>query len=181
MTVVLPSRCSSAPEAPWLQCRPVRGAAELAAHHAIRRAVFVTEQALFTDDRDDRDDDPATVHLLGFVSGRPAGAVRLYPLGRDPLGRDPLGRDPLGRDTWKGDRLAVLPAHRRSGIGGPLVGLAVSSAGQRGGSHMVASVQAVNTAFFVSLGWAPVGGPFDLLGLPHQQMTIPLDLSRAGA
>ena len=181
MTVVLPSRCSSAPEAPWLQCRPVRGAAELAAHHAIRRAVFVTEQALFTDDRDDRDDDPATVHLLGFVSGRPAGAVRLYPLGRDPLGRDPLGRDPLGRGTWKGDRLAVLPAHRRSGIGGPLVGLAVSSAGQRGGSHMVASVQAVNTAFFVSLGWAPVGGPFDLLGLPHQQMTIPLDLSRAGA
>ena len=171
MTVVLPSRCSSAPEAPWLQCRPVRGAAELAAHHAIRRAVFVTEQALFTDDRDDRDDDPATVHLLGFVSGRPAGAVRLYP----------LGRDPLGRGTWKGDRLAVLPAHRRSGIGGPLVGLAVSSAGQRGGSHMVASVQAVNTAFFVSLGWAPVGGPFDLLGLPHQQMTIPLDLSRAGA
>ena len=176
MTVVLPSRCSSAPEAPWLQCRPVRGAAELAAHHAIRRAVFVTEQALFTDDRDDRDDDPATVHLLGFVSGRPAGTVRLY-----PLGRDPLGRDPLGRGTWKGDRLAVLPAHRRSGIGGPLVGLAVSSAGQRGGSHMVASVQAVNTAFFVSLGWAPVGGPFDLLGLPHQQMTIPLDLSRAGA
>jgi len=46
---------------------------------------------------------------------------------------------------------------------------------------MVASVQAVNTAFFVSLGWAPVGGPFDLLGLPHQQMTIPLGLSRAGA
>lgn len=171
MTDVLPSRCSSAPEAPSLRCRPVRGAAELAAHHAIRRAVFVTEQALFTDDRDDRDDDPATVHLLGFVAGRPAGAVRLYP----------LGRDPLGRGTWKGDRLAVLPAHRRSGIGGPLVSLAVSSAGQRGGSRMVASVQAVNTAFFVSLGWAPVGGPFDLLGLPHQQMTIPLGLSRAGA
>lgn len=144
----------------------MRGAAELAAHHAIRRAVFVTEQALFTDDRDDRDDDPATVHLLGFVAGRPVGAVRLYP---------------LGRGTWKGDRLAVLPAQRRSGIGGPLVSLAVSSAGQRGGSHMVASVQAVNTAFFVSLGWAPVGGPFDLLGLPHQQMTIPLGLSRAGA
>ena len=149
----------------------MRGAAELAAHHAIRRAVFVTEQALFSDDRDDRDDDPATVHLLGFVAGRPAGAVRLYP----------LDRDPLDRGTWKGDRLAVLPAHRRSGIGGPLVSLAVSSAGQRGGSHMVASVQAVNTAFFVSLGWAPVGGPFDLLGLPHQQMTIPLGLSRAGA
>lgn len=166
MTVVLPSHCSSAPEAPSLRCRPVRGAAELAAHHAIRRAVFVTEQALFTDDRDDCDDDPATVHLLGFVAGRPAGAVRLYP---------------LGRGTWKGDRLAVLPAHRRSGIGGPLVNLAVSSAGQRGGSHMVASVQAVNTAFFVSLGWAPVGGPFDLLGLPHQQMTIPLGLRRAGA
>lgn len=166
MTDVLPSPCSSAPEAPPLWCRPVRGAAELAAHHSIRRAVFVAEQALFLDDRDDRDEDPATVHLLGFVDGRPAGTVRLYP---------------LGGDLWRGDRLAVLPAHRRSGIGGPLVRLAVSSAGQRGGSQMVASVQAVNTAFFVALGWTPVGGPFDLLGLPHQQMTIPLSLSGAGA
>ncbi len=164
MTDVLPSPCSSAPEAASLLCRPVRGAAELAAHHRIRRAVFVTEQALFTDDRDDHDEDPATVHLLGFVDGRPAGTVRLYP----------LGQDPLPHRTWKGDRLAVVPAHRRSGIGGPLVQLAVSSAGRLGGSQMLASVQAVNTAFFVSLGWTPVGGLFDLLGLPHQQMTIPL-------
>lgn len=161
MTDVLPSRCSSAPEQPALRCRPVRGAAELAEHHRIRREVFVTEQRLFeVDDWDERDAEPPTQHLLGLVDGRPAGAVRLYPLDDDGL--------------WKGDRLAVRLAHRRSGIGGPLVRLAVATAGASGGTRMDACVQAANTTFFVALGWTPVGGPFDLLGLPHQQMTIGL-------
>ncbi len=166
MTVVLPSRCSSPPEAPALLCRPVLGPADLAEHHRIRHEVFVAEQALFApDDRDPHDDDPATVHVLGLVHGRPAGTVRLYPLGLDPLTGDGL---------WKGDRLAVRREHRRAGIGAPLVRLAVATAARRGGTRMVASVQAVNTRFFQRLGWTPVDGPFDLLGCPHQQMTIPL-------
>ena len=44
MTDVLPSPCSP-PD--LLGCRPVRGAAELAEHHRIRRVVFVDEQGLF--------------------------------------------------------------------------------------------------------------------------------------
>jgi putative N-acetyltransferase (TIGR04045 family) len=143
-----------------LACRPVRGPVELAAHHEIRRAVFVAEQGLFpADDRDEHDGDPATVHVLGLVHGAPAGTVRLYPLS-DML--------------WKGDRLAVLPQHRRSHIGGPLVQLAVALAGDRGGSRMDALVQAPNVRFFVHLGWSPVGEPADHLGVLHQRMTIPL-------
>jgi putative N-acetyltransferase (TIGR04045 family) len=159
VTDVRLSRSSPATEE-TLACRPVHGPVELATHHEIRRAVFVAEQGLFaTDDRDEHDGDPATVHVLGFVHGEPAGTVRLYP---------------LGGTLWKGDRLAVLPEHRRSHIGGPLVHLAVALAGDRGGSRMNAQVQAPNVRFFVHLGWSPVGEPADHLGVLHQRMTIAL-------
>ncbi len=155
MEDVLPCR---SPSADTRECRPVRDAGELAAHHFIRRAVFVDEQALFGgDDRDGRDDDPATVHVLGLVGGVPAGTVRLYP---------------LTGSRWKGDRLAVLPAQRASGIGGPLVRFAVATAARHGGHCMDALVQQPNTAFFERLGWACAGPPVDHLGVGHQPMTI---------
>jgi putative N-acetyltransferase (TIGR04045 family) len=157
---VLPSRSSSAPDAPPRACRPVEGPDELATHHDIRRAVFVAEQGLFpVDDRDEHDDDAATLHVLGFVRGVPAGTVRLYPVD-GPL--------------WKGDRLAVLPEFRRSGIGAPLVRHAVAAAARNGGTRMNAQVQAVNVRFFLALGWSTAGAPADHLGVPHQQMTIAL-------
>ncbi len=167
MTDVLVSRSSSRPEASAHVCRPVRTPAERVEHAGIRREVFVAEQGLFeADDADAYDDDPATVHVLGLVDGRPAGTVRLYPLAGPSV-------EP---GLWKGDRLAVRREYRRSGIGGPLVRFAVGLAGSRGGTRMVASVQAVNRTFFVRLGWTPVGEVFDLLGLPHQAMSIPLSI-----
>jgi putative N-acetyltransferase (TIGR04045 family) len=141
----------------------VADAAERAEHLRIRRAVFVLEQGLFDGtDRDEHDDDPATVHVLGFVDGEPSGTVRLYP---------------LAGSLWHGDRLAVLPAARRSRIGGQLVRLAVALAGQAGGSRMQARVQLRNVPFFVHLGWTPTAPPADHLGVPHQWMSIPLGSS----
>jgi putative N-acetyltransferase (TIGR04045 family) len=158
VTDVRPFRSSRAELLPG--CRPVTGPVELAAHHRIRRAVFVAEQGLFDGtDADEHDGDPATVHVLGSVDGEPAGTVRLYPL-TDTL--------------WHGDRLAVLPAFRRSRIGAQLVRLAVELAGQRGGTRMRARVQLPNVRFFVHLGWSPTAAPADHLGVPHQWMTIPL-------
>ena len=159
MTDVLPSRCS--PELTALRCRPVLGPAELAAHHAIRRAVFVDEQRLFDpDDLDAYDVSGATVHVLGLVDGLAAGTVRLYPL--------------AGEGLWKGDRLAVLREHRHAGIGGPLVRLAVATAGALGGNRMMAQVQVPNVPFFVDLGWSCEGAPTDHLGVLHQLMSIAL-------
>jgi putative N-acetyltransferase (TIGR04045 family) len=148
-----------------VECRSVRAAGELAAHRSIRRQVFVTEQGIFrSDDRDDRDDDPATVHVVGYVNGAPAGTVRLYP----------LGRETGGQVLWQGDRLAVLPEYRRHHVGGPLVRYAVRTAGELGGGRMIAHVQLANVVFFRYLGWALTGPPELYQGLPHQRMTIGL-------
>jgi putative N-acetyltransferase (TIGR04045 family) len=158
--VVAHSRSSSAPDTAGLLCRPVGGPAERAAHHRIRYEVFVLEQGLFPHgDRDEHDTAAATIHVLGFDDGVPSGTVRLYPL--------------HGR-LWKGDRLAGLPEHRRSGLGAPLVRHAVATAGALGGTRMVAQIQPGNVRFFKALGWTEVGAPADYLGLLHQQMSIAL-------
>lgn len=144
-----------------LLCRVVADPAEAATHHAIRRLVFVVEQHLFEgDDRDEHDEDPATLHVIGLVGGVPGGTVRLYPLEE--------------RGLWKGDRLAVLPEFRRHGLGAPLVRYAVRTAGQRGGDRMIAYIQLPNVRFFRALGWQPVGEPEPYVGVIHQQMAIAL-------
>ena len=153
-------RCSSASEVEPPACRPVDGPLDRAEHHRIRRQVFVVEQQLFADDDVDvHDTAAATVHVLGFDDGVPAGTVRLFP---------------VGDNIWKGDRLAVLPGHRHSGLGPPLVRFAVATAGALGGSLMVAQIQAGNVRFFQALGWTTMGAPADYLGRLHQQMSIEL-------
>ncbi|MGH8930545.1 MAG: MSMEG_0567/Sll0786 family nitrogen starvation N-acetyltransferase [Egibacteraceae bacterium] len=148
------------PGARPVRCVVTRGVSDLAVHYEIRREVFVHEQGFFVgDDRDDRDDDPTTLHAVGLCGLDAAGTVRLYP---------------LGEGLWKGDRLAVLPAYRRCNVGGPLVRFAVATAGDLGGRRMIATVQAQNVRFFVRLGWAPIGDLVPYLGHPHQGMEIPL-------
>lgn len=153
MTSVLHARAE-------VSCRLTGDAADRAEHHRVRHSVFVDEQRIFTgSDRDTHDDDPATLHVLGLVDGEPAGTVRLYP---------------LGDGLWKGDRLAVLAAHRTSGLGGPLVRFAVATAGAAGGRRMIAHVQAPNERFFLRLGWIRIAD-VDYVGHPHVRMEIPLD------
>jgi putative N-acetyltransferase (TIGR04045 family) len=133
--------------------------AELAAHFAVRREVFVVQQRLFAHDRDPRDADPATVHVVGVVGDEVVGTVRLYP---------------LGAGLWKGDRLAVLPGARVHHLGAQLVQFAVAAAGARGGTRMVAQVQVANVRFFERLGWSRDGAPGPYCGVMHQPMAIAL-------
>lgn len=151
---------------PSLACRLARDAAALEAHFELRRAVFVFEQRLFAvDDRDERDADPRTLHVLGLVDGEPCGAVRLYPL------------DPEGL-KWKGDRLAVGPRRRAYHLGAELVRYAVSTAGLLGGERMIAHVQLPNVRFFEHLGWRTRGRPGPFHGVEHQLMSIRLHAGR---
>lgn len=140
------------------------GPGELATHHDIRNAVFVAEQRIFVgSDRDVRDDDDSTIHVLGLADGVPAGTVRLFPV--DP-------GDPDG--DWQGDRLAVLREHRARSLGAPLVRFAVATAGRFGGRRMIAHVQPANREFFLRLGWRQVGEPELYIGIPHLLMDIEL-------
>lgn len=149
-----------------ISCRDVQTATELAAHLRIRRQVFVTEQGIFrADDHDGHDDAEGTVHVVGYINGAAAGTVRLYP----------VRREPDGEFLWRGDRLAVLPEYRRHRLGGPLVRHAVRTAGQLGGTRMVAHVQLANVTFFRHLGWTRIGEPELYQGIPHQRMSIALD------
>lgn len=174
----VPTSRSSAPAsrtavAARLECRPAVSPAELAAHFRIRYQVFVREQGLFAaghdgpqgglrgGDRDSRDDDPATIHVVGLAHGVICGTVRLYPLGGAP-----------GR--WQGDRLAVLAGYRRHGLGAPLVRFAVAEAGTRGGREMEAFIQPANVTFFEWLGWQRAGGFVEYAGIGHQRMVIGL-------
>ena len=149
-----------------LTCRLVESDEELAAHHAVRHRVFVVDQRLFEgNDRDERDLDPATLHVVGLDPealadrGAVVGAVRLYP---------------LAAGFWQGDRLAVLPAARVRHLGAELVRFAVATAGERGGHTMVARVQLPNVRFFEHLGWEKDGPPSPYHGVTHQPMAIPL-------
>jgi|TARA_B110000483_G_scaffold164841_1_gene195085 putative N-acetyltransferase (TIGR04045 family) len=112
-------------------------------------------------DVDRWDDDCDTIHVVAAHGSEIAGTVRVYPL------------DDYGR--WKGDRLAVLPAHRASLVGMRLVRFAVATAAAAGGLVMEASVQLPNVTFFERLGWRCDGEPTSYYGLPHQSMTITLD------
>jgi putative N-acetyltransferase (TIGR04045 family) len=124
--------------------------------------VFVSEQRLFAvSDRDARDEHPGTLNAVGLVRGEPCGAVRLYPLA-------------AGGREWKGDRLAVLPAHRANHLGAELVRFAVATAGALGGSRMIAHVQLPNIRFFQHLGWVVDGPPSPFHGVEHQLMSIAL-------
>jgi putative N-acetyltransferase (TIGR04045 family) len=154
--------------APAVRCRLATDPADLRSHHAIRRSVFVHEQAVFRrGDRDHHDDAPETLHVLGFVGGAAAGTVRLYPLD---------ATDPAG--CWQGDRLAVLPEFRARRLGAPLVEFAVRSAAARGGRRMLAHVQPSNGTFFRRLGWNQLGEEL-YVGLPHLLMDIDLSTLEA--
>jgi putative N-acetyltransferase (TIGR04045 family) len=142
-------------------CRLATTPEELELHHAIRHRVFVEEQGFFQDtDRDEHDDDPATLHVLGLCGRVACGAVRLYPLDDEGL--------------WKGDRLAVIRAFRRRRVGAPLVRFAVRTAAERRGSRMIAHVQVSNVPFFERLGWVREGEPIEYVGHPHHVMAIDL-------
>jgi putative N-acetyltransferase (TIGR04045 family) len=157
------SRSTPVISAGAIECRLASCDEELEAHFELRRAVFVSEQTLFThDDRDERDDRESTFHALGLIDGEPCGAVRLYPLERSWR-------------QWKGDRLAVRPELRTHHLGAELVRFAVATAGRLGGARMIAHVQLPNVRFFERLGWVVEGNSAPFHGVDHQLMSIRFD------
>ena len=65
-------KTASSPSLTATSCRVATEPAELSEHYALRRRVFVVEQGIFErDDRDGRDDDERTLHVVGIVDAQP--------------------------------------------------------------------------------------------------------------
>ncbi len=132
----------------------LRGTAPLARAHAIRRAVFVGEQGVAEREEIDRRDRPCR-HYLARRGTVEVGTARLRP---------------LGRGTAKIERMAVLAAHRRAGVGRALIAAIERDARRAGLARLVLHAQAHAVPFYERLGYAAEGPGFAEAGIPHRFM-----------
>ena len=118
---------------------------------AIRRAVFVDEQCVPESIEMDGKD-PSCYHALACDgTGRPVGTARLDKYGK------------IGR-------MAVLPEHRRSGVGTKIL-QAIMDCGRSHGItdfHLSAQIDAVE--FYRKMGFEPSGDEFEEAGIRHINM-----------
>ena len=117
----------------------------------IRTAVFVQEQGIAPELEWD-ENDAHCVHCLALVDGEPAGTGRLLPDGH------------IGR-------MAVLPAHRRAGLGSLVLLALMQAAAQRGDARVALSAQTAVRDFYRAHGFQPEGEVYDEVGIPHQAMS----------
>jgi putative N-acetyltransferase (TIGR04045 family) len=122
----------------WIVAEPARDRWQLAAYFALRHAVFVAEQGMFSQtDRDERDS--SALHLVAMATqagmlDEVVGVVRIYE---------------ESHGTWFGGRLAVVPNYRRCReVGSALTRAAVGAARAFGAQRFLATVQQDNVAFF---------------------------------
>lgn len=123
---------------------------------AIRRQVFVEEQGVGSDEEWDEHDaaGAATLHFVAFEAGRAVGCARLRAHG----------------EAAKVERVAVLPALRRLGLGRALMEAAEHAAAERGQARLVLHAQVAVIPFYERLGWRAHGPEFDEAGIPHRRM-----------
>lgn len=130
---------------------------------ALRRAVFCTEQGVFTgDDRDEIDNIAIPIVAVSQLAGTAdevVGTVRIHQ--PEP-------------GLWWGSRLAVGLPYRRIGmLGASLIRLAVCSANARGCRTFLAHVQAQNVPLFHRLNWETLE-EVELHGIVHHRMRADL-------
>jgi len=126
---------------------------DLAAAHAVRRAVFIEEQGIGeADDLDGRDGE--ALHLLARLDGRPVGTARI-------LVADGVGK--IGR-------VAVLAECRGTGLGRGLILAALTELRRRGVATAKLRAQVDAVGFYTALGFEAVGPDYMDAGIPHRDM-----------
>lgn len=148
---------------PWIVAEPALEPWQLRDYFALRHAVFVREQGLFTSS--DRDAfDAAALHLVGMATSagmcdEVVGAVRIYE---------------ATPGVWYGGRLAVAPLYRRCReVGSALTHAAVGAARGLGATRFLATVQRDNVRFFERLQFRALEA-IELCGQPHCMMEASL-------
>ena len=127
---------------------------DLAACHALRRAVFIEEQGVpEAEELDDQDD--RAIHLLAWQDGRAVGSARIL----------------LDGDTGKIGRVCVLPEARGRGLGAALIRAALDVLRvQPGIGRAKLGSQTHAIGFYEKLGFAAFGPVYDDAGIPHRDM-----------
>ena len=130
---------------------------DLDACMAIRRQVFVEEQAVPEDlERDEHD--ATAVHLLATQDGRPMATARLL----------------IAGDRAKIGRVAVLAELRGTGAGAALMRAALDELRLRGVREAALGSQVHALGFYEKLGFVAHGPEYDDAGIPHRDMTLRL-------
>lgn len=130
---------------------------DLATCHALRRTVFIEEQAVPAELEVDGLDAEA-FHLLATWEGEPVGTARVLPRG----------------ETGKIGRVCVLEGMRGRGIGQALIRAAVAELRARGFSRAKLGSQVHAIPFYEALDFAAEGPVYDDAGIPHRDMTLAL-------
>ena len=120
----------------------------------IRITVFQQEQGVSAELEFDGLDDDAT-HLLAYLNSQPVGTTRIRA---------------IDANTVKIERLAVLPAARKQGIGTKLMEAALKQIERQNKSQVVVHAQAYISQLYQQLGFQTVGEKFTEAGIEHVKM-----------
>lgn len=137
---------------------PASGLRHPASLFAVRRRVFIDEQAVRPDEDVDGLD-PECLHFLALAldgdGGEPVGAARL--------------RD-AGGGVAKAERVAVLREHRGRGVGEALMRALEQAARERGFRQVRLGAQLTALGFYERLGYAAEGEEFLDARIRHRHM-----------
>ena len=142
---------------PVVQIRPVRTREELEAVYAIREEVFHREQRLTPHVRDDPDD-AYSLNVIATLEGRAVGTGRVTLLGDE------------AQIAW----VAVLPAHRRRGVGRAVMEHLIRWSQAQGARSVTLNAQTHALEFYRQLGFKAVGRRFLMGHIEHQLMMLDL-------
>jgi putative N-acetyltransferase (TIGR04045 family) len=148
---------------PNYQFKLARTQPEIADYYALRRKIFVEEQALFQNHDIDTLDTiahPIIAIAPDASSLAVLGVVRIYE---------------ASSRLWYGGRLGTHPEYRRGWhIGKGLINKAVTTANAWGCDRFLATVQIQNVRFFQRLHWDSLE-EIEIRGIAHHLMQADLD------
>ena len=139
----------------------VESLAEMGEVYAVREEVFVGEQGLTGNVRDDPDD-RYSVHVLAAIGDTIVGTGRTFFIGDQ------------GQIAW----VAVRRPYRRQGVGWAIMQRLLDICREQGVRVVTLNAQTHALSFYEALGFEPVGRRFTMSNIEHQQMildwTVPL-------
>lgn len=127
--------------------------------YSIRKRVFIQEQGV-PEEMELDEYDPAAQHVLAYLNSECIGTARLVTL---PGSAGKVGR--IGR-------MAVLPIHRRQGIGRELLCALLDLSKSQGITQIELHAQLSAMPFYEQFGFIAQGDIYDEAGIAHRDMIL---------